>query len=471
MDPCSSIQVYFSHDTDLLWITDPQRLASLCTDWRGHYHGKAMVGVEPLTVAALQRVMAYCYQHGISMVPQGGNTGLCGGATPDESGSQLLLSLTRLSAVRSIDADNASIVVEAGCTLQRLQEAAEEAGFLFPLSLAAEGSCQIGGNLSTNAGGVHVVRYGMMRDLVLGLEVVLPDGRLWSGLRALKKDNTGYSLKHLFVGAEGTLGVITAASLKLFPRWKDCLGVWVSLDNLDEVEALYRLFRDAAGERLSAFEVMSAESLQWVLSCHSDRILPAPLKAWTLWIELAETAPHSSLLQWFEDHLSLFGDWVEKMVLMQSSREYEQGWEWRELIPTSEKRAVQAWNYDISVPISRLKSWIQNVQAAISSRFSDVKSTCFGHWGDGNLHWAVYVARDHSVDYLNSIKEPLTKLVFDYVHEYGGSISAEHGLGQLKAHIINDYQDNIERDMMRAIKNAMDPFTLMNPGKVIDNNT
>jgi FAD/FMN-containing dehydrogenase len=458
------LQEALAHRDDLIWMTSPDRLDALSTDWRGDFHGKALIGVEPLTVQALQEVMQYCYQHRISVVPQGGNTGLCGGATPDDSGQQVLLSLRKLAAIRQIDHDNGSMIVETGCTLQNVQEAASEAGFLFPLSLAAQGSCQIGGNLSTNAGGVHVVRYGMMRDLVLGLEVVLPDGRLWSGLRGLKKDNTGYSLKHLFIGAEGTLGVITAATLKLFPAWKECLGVWISVDSLDEVEAIFRLFRDAAGERLAAFEIMSAEALGWVLKCYPDRVLPSQLGAW---IELAETSPCSSLLQWFEDHLSWFDHWVEKMVLMQTPREHQQGWEWRELIPTSEKRATHAWNYDISVPISALKKWIQEVQNSTQALFPDVKTTCFGHWGDGNLHWAVYVDKENNINRLHDIKEAVTKLIYDSVHHYGGSISAEHGLGQLKATLIDQYQGSVERDLMRLIKSAIDPLNLMNPGKVI----
>ncbi|MES2208173.1 MAG: FAD-binding oxidoreductase [Pseudomonadota bacterium] len=465
--PISTLDSLKEHP-DLHFITDADRLNALCTDWRGHFHGKTSLAVEPKNVNGLQVLLAHCHQHGIPVVPQGGNTGLCGGATPDHSGSQLVISLRRLRAIRDIDQLNASMTVEAGCTLEEIQNEAEKAGFLFPLSLAAQGTCQIGGNLATNAGGVHVVRYGMMRDLILGLEVVLPDGRLWSGLRKLKKDNTGYSLKHLFVGSEGTLGIITAATLKMMPRWADVLGVWISVDTLAEIDELLGLFRKAAGDRLCAFEVMSSESLQWVKTSHPDWVFPSPLKKWTAWIELAETAPHSSLLQWFEDHLELFANWADSMQLMQTAREHEQGWRWRENIPTSEKSIVHAYNYDISVPISQLTAWVNSMGALIHGHFPNVQTTCFGHWGDGNLHWGVYVPKETSPEYLNSIKEPLTTLIFDHVHAYQGSISAEHGLGQLKVTTINHYQDAVERDLMRQIKKALDPANLMNPGKVVD---
>ncbi len=451
---------------DLHIITDAEKISNMSTDQRGRFKGTPMIAVEPATVTALQALVSYCHAHNLAMVPQGGNTGLCGGATPDASGTQILISLRRLRTVRHIDQLNATLTIEAGTTLQDIQNIAEQAGYLFPLSLASQGNCQIGGNLSTNAGGVHVLRYGMIRDAVLGLEVILSDGRLWSDLRGLRKDNTGYALKHLFIGAEGTLGIITAVTLKLFPRWSYVMGCWISVQTLDEVDKLLILFRQIAGDRLTAFEVMPELCLRWVQMSHPDWLLPAPLTPWTVWVELAENAPYSDLLSWFEAHMPKLKPWQDKLVITQTSREHHAAWQWRESISAAKKRAVIAINYDISLSISQLHEWIKHIQMELKKSFPLLGCTGYGHWGDGNLHWSVFVSREALPLSLSEIESDINTLIYNSIHAYGGSISAEHGLGQLKARVIEHYQAPIEREMMRSIKQALDPLHLMNPGKI-----
>lgn len=454
---------------ELHFISDPERLSAVSTDQRGRFHGQPLILVEPSNTAAVQTLMAHCYAHRIPVVPQGGNTSMCGGATPDHSGNQIVLSLRRLRAIREVDALNATLTVEAGLTLQEVQEAAKRAGYLFPLSLAAQGTCQIGGNLSTNAGGIHVLRYGMMRDFVLGLEVVLPDGRLWQGLRGLRKDNTGYSLKHLFVGAEGTLGIITAATLKMVPQWAHVLGLWIGAESLEDVDQLLSVFRRIAGDRLTAFEVMSAQTLRWVQMRQPDWILPAPLTTpWIIWVELAESAPKADLLAWLESHLSELDKWQNHLVVTQTTREHAAAWQWREMISDAKKTAVRALNYDISLPISALRLWIYSITDLLREHFPILNCTCYGHWGDGNLHWSIYVSHESPPETLSTIEGHVTTLIYDSVYAHGGSISAEHGLGQLKATLINHYQDPVERALMREIKAALDPRRIMNPGKVVD---
>lgn len=452
---------------ELRFITDPSHLASLSTDWRQRYHGNPYLAIEALSVEALAIVVAYCHDRRIPMVPQGGNTGLCGGSIPDTSHSQVILSTRQLNKILEVDKVNASLIVQAGCTLQQVHDAAQSVGFYFPVSLAAQGTCQIGGNLSTNAGGVHVIRYGMIRDWVLGLEVILPTGARWSSLKKLRKDNTGYPLKELFIGAEGTLGIITAASLKMIPTPTDSIGLWISLDSLHEVTHLLSLFREIAGDRLSAFEVMSKQSLEWVSDYQADWHLPAPLHAWTVWIELHETAPHSRLINWFDEHSAALTAWEERIVVMQTIQEQRKGWQWREGIPSAKKRAVCALNYDIAFPINALESAISDLHKQLSQHFPETQQTLFGHWGDGNIHFSVYVPRDYSMAYLRDREEKISSIIYDITHHYQGSISAEHGLGQLKAGLIQRYQSPVEHEMMQTLKKAFDPYHLMNPGKVV----
>jgi FAD/FMN-containing dehydrogenase len=400
------------------------------------------------------------------VVPQGGNTGLCGGATP--RGGEVLVCLRRLNRIRAIDADNNSITVDAGCTLHAVQEAAAGANRLFPLSLAAEGSATIGGNLATNAGGVQVLRYGNARELTLGLEVVLADGRIWNGLRALRKDNTGYDLKHLFIGAEGTLGLITAATLKLFPRPRAQATTWVAVPDPAAAVRLLGRLRDAAGDNVTAFEIVGRPALDLVLRHIPNAREPfAGKPAWQVLIELSGAQDDlSATLEQVLESAAADGV-VDDAVIAASGAQAAALWALRENVSEAQKIEGVSIKHDISVPVSLIAEFIARADAALRAAFPNVRIVCFGHIGDGNLHYNQSRPDAQSnVDFIMQTSA-VNCIVHDLVHELGGSISAEHGLGQLKREEVLRYKSDTEMDLMRAVKQALDPRGLMNPGKLL----
>ncbi|MGD9952014.1 MAG: FAD-binding oxidoreductase [Burkholderiales bacterium] len=431
-------------------LTAPQDTAAYYRDWRRQFGAQALAVVRPASTAEVSGVMALCAREGIAVVPQGGNTSLAGASVPTGARREIVLSLSRLNRIRALDALNDTITVEAGCILADVQKAAGEAGRLFALSLAAEGSCEIGGNLSTNAGGVNVLRYGNAREQVLGLEVVLPDGRVWDGLRALRKDNTGYDLKQLFVGAEGTLGVITAAVLKLHPKPAAQTTAWIGVGSPAQAVALLAALRARLGECVSAFELVSRACLEAVLA--HDRSARDPLPKAHAWYVLAQ----------FDEALApevLAGaPQVEDAALAASAAQAQALWKIRETIPEAQFSNVK---HDVSVPVSRVPELIERAGAALAAAFPGAPVYAFGHIGDGNIHYNVGDAA------LTARREEVNGVVYEVVDALGGSISAEHGLGQLKREAIRRHKPPLELELMRAVKQALDPQGLMNPGKVI----
>ena len=435
-------------------LTSPEDTAPYLTDWRRQYSAGAECVVRPGSTEEVSRVVAACAAEGVAVVPQGGNTGLSGGSVPTGARREVVLSLARMNRIRALDALNDTLTAEAGCVLASVQRAAEEAGRLFALSLAAEGSCQIGGNLSTNAGGVNVLRYGSAREQVLGLEVVLPDGRIWNGLRGLRKDNTGYDLKQLFLGAEGTLGIITAAVLRLHPLPRASATAWIGVAAPRAAVELLAALRERLGERISAFELVSRPCLEAVMSHAGGKDpLPEP-HPWYVLAELADSGTSEELRARFEAALSTCDD----AVLAQSIEQARALWRIRETIPEAQFANVK---HDVSVPVSRVPDLIQGLGEALADRFPGVQVYAFGHVGDGNVHYNVGPAA------LVRSREAINRIVYDAVAALGGSISAEHGLGQLRRDEAARHKDPLELELMRALKGALDPRGLMNPGKVL----
>jgi FAD/FMN-containing dehydrogenase len=447
-------------------LTGAEEVAPFCTDWRGRYTGTASCVVLPGTTDEVAAVVRICAEAGVAIVPQGGNTGLCGGATP--TGGEVVIVLTRLNRIRAVDADNNSITVEAGCTLHAVQEAARVADRLFPLSLAAEGSATIGGNLATNAGGVQVLRYGNARELTLGVEVVLADGRIWNGLRALRKDNTGYDLKHLFIGAEGTLGLITAATLRLHPLSRIQATAWVAVPDPAAAVSLLGRLRDAAGDNVTAFEIVGRPALELVLKHIPNAREPLPGKpVWQLLVELS--GARADLSATLESVLAgaVADGLAADAVLAASEAQTAALWALRENVSEAQKIEGVSIKHDIAVPVSRIAEFIARADAALAAAFPGVRIVCFGHIGDGNLHYNQSKADAESNTGFIARTEAVNRVVHDLVHELGGSISAEHGLGQLKREEILRYKSETEMDLMRAVKQALDPRGLMNPGKLL----
>ena len=455
-------------------LSDAFDMAPFLTDWRGRYSGKALCVVRPGNTQEVAGVVAACAAAGAAIVPQGGNTGLVGGATPccpaGHPQGEVLVSLVRMNRIRAIDLDNNTMTVEAGCILQQTQEAAATAGRLFPLSLAAEGSATIGGNLSTNAGGVQVLRYGNMRELTLGLEVVLADGRIWNGLRGLRKDNTGYDLKHLFIGAEGTLGLITAAVLKLFPLPRARATAWVAVRDPDAAVTLLGRLRESCGERVSAFEIVGRTALELVLKHIPGTRDPLAGKYdWQVLLELTDTLEGFGLETALESVLAAETEsgCVLDAALAQNESQARMFWRLRESISEAQKIEGLSIKHDVSVPISRIAEFIARADALLVKAYPGLRIVCFGHIGDGNLHYnPSKPAAQENAPFI-AASATVNRLVHDLVVELGGSISAEHGLGQLKRVEITRYKSEIEMDMMRAIKRTLDPGGLMNPGKVL----
>jgi FAD/FMN-containing dehydrogenase len=451
-------------------LTDAADLAPHLVDWRGRYRGRARCLVKPGATGEVAAVVRRCVAERVPMLPQGGNTGLVGGGTPDDSGGTVIISLARMRRIREVDPVNFTLTAEAGCLLREVQTAAEEADRLFPLSLAAEGSCQIGGNLSTNAGGVHVLRYGNMRELTLGLEVVLPDGSIWEGLRALRKDNTGYDLKQLFIGAEGTLGVITAAVLKLFPRPRAQAVAWLAVPAPAAAVELLSSMRSEFGDRVTAFEIIAASALELVLVHIPGAVQPlADPRAWQVLVELSDTAGDRALSGALETMLAgaMEAGAVEDAVVAQSGAQAQALWKLRESISEAQRIEGFSIKHDISVPVSRIAGFLESAEPRLREAFGQVRIVAFGHIGDGNLHYNL--SRPAGLDNDEFIAQtPLVnRIVHDLVVELGGSISAEHGLGQLKRDEIRRYKSPTELDLMRALKRALDPAGLMNPGKLL----
>jgi len=437
-------------------LTDAGDTAPYTTDWRKQYSGMCDAVVRPAATAEVSAVVRLCAAAGVAIVPQGGNTGLCGGSVPTGKQREIVLSLARMNRIRKLDPLNDTLTAEAGCVLADLQRAASDAGRLFALSLAAEGSCQIGGNLSTNAGGVNVLRYGNARDQVLGLEAVLADGRIWDGLRGLRKDNTGYDLKQLFIGAEGTLGIITAAVLKLHPKPTASATAWIAVaDPQAAVELLGHLKR-TCGDRLTAYELLSRTCVDAVYAHRPEIRDPLPGNAWHVLAELADggtnDALHERLAQALDTRL------VADAVVAKNDSESKALWRIRESVPEAQFGNVK---HDISVEVSKVPEFIARAQSALTAAFPRAPIFCFGHVGDGNLHFNIGDAA------LLARREEVNRIVYDLVAALGGSISAEHGLGQLKREEISRHKDALELELMRTVKRALDPLGLMNPGKVI----
>lgn len=447
-------------------------------DWRQRSHGKALAVVRPAGTDEVARVVKTCADFlktnpgsGLSLVPQGGNTGLVVGSTPDESGHQIVLSLQRMNAVRSLDSANLTLTMEAGCILQNLQQRAEEESLLFPLSLASEGTCTIGGNLGTNAGGTQVLRYGNARDLCLGLEVVTARGEVWHGLTGLRKDNTGYDLRDLFIGSEGTLGIITAATMKLYPQPAAQLTAWAAVPSLDAAVSLLGLAQRHLGAHLTGFEVMGQFALNLVVK-HFPQ-LRVPLFQDTPFCVLLENSDHESethaRLQ-FERLLeaALTQGCLTDAVVAESLAQARQLWQIRENIPLAQVLEGLNIKHDISVPISNIPEFVRSTDAQLQQAIAGVRLVNFGHLGDGNLHYNVQAPEGvDAAAFLRNQEEHVNAIVFDSVRTFGGSISAEHGVGSLKVDHLTHYKSPVALKLMRAIKQALDPQNLMNPGRVV----
>ncbi len=450
-------------------VLDAGGQAPYVRDWLGKWQGSTPVVVRPRNATEVSAVMRLCHQTRTPVVPQGGNTGMSGGATPDGSGAQVILSLNRMKRIREVDPVNNTLCADAGVLLAEVQAAARDVGRFFPLSLGAEGSCTIGGNLATNAGGTAVLRYGNTRDLALGLEVVLPDGRVWNGLRGLRKDNTGYDLKSLFIGSEGTLGIITGAVLKLYPAPAGRVAAWVGAETPAQVVGLLTRLQSVCGERLTAFEMMSARCLDLVVAHVSGAASPlAGRHAYYALVELSDTEP-AGLPGLLEAALgaALEAGVIQDCVVAMNDTQVQTLWRLREGISQAQVRAGKAVKHDIALPISRLAAFVEEADLALVSDFPGLPIINFGHIGDGNLHYNVLLPLDVAPAEYARLTAALNRRVHDLVAQRGGSISAEHGVGQLRRDELRRYKSPVEMDLMLMIKRALDPNQLMNPGKLL----
>ncbi|MHA6289286.1 FAD-binding oxidoreductase [Maricaulis sp. CAU 1757] len=443
------------------WSEDAHELAPLLADWRGRYQGRSPLLLKPARTAEVSEIVALCHASGIAITPQGGNTSLCGAATPQ---GEVLVSLARMTAVREFDVDNDSMTVEAGCILESLQQLAADNDRLFPLSLGSQGSARIGGLISTNAGGVHVLRYGMMRDLVLGLEAVLPDGTVWSGLTGLRKDNTGYDLKQLLIGAEGTLGIITAATLKLHPRPRRREIAFIGLEDVAAAVRFLGLARNVSGGAVTAFELMPRRALELVL-----QHLPGsrdPLGEAHPWYVVCEMSFGRSegARETLEDALGqgLEAGLLHDAAIAESEQQARDIWHLRESIAEAERAHGKAIKHDVSIPVSRMPAFMTETQAAVEAAFPDAYIIAFGHVGDGNVHFNVAPRSTDAQDAILGQAAAISEMVYDRVDQYGGSISAEHGIGVLKRGELARRKP-VDVAVMRAIKQALDPRGIMNP--------
>ncbi|WEN15831.1 FAD-binding oxidoreductase [Rhodanobacter sp. AS-Z3] len=447
--------------------------APYLSDWRGRYIGAALAVVRPGSTAEFAALVRLCADAGVPVVPQGGNTGLCGGATPDASGRAVLLSTQRLNRIRAIDRDNDTMDVEAGCVLQEVQQAAHEVGRLFPLSLGSEGSCTVGGNLATNAGGTQVLRYGTMRELTLGLEVVTAQGDIWHGLRGLRKDNTGYDLRDLYIGSEGTLGIITAATLKLYPLPVARCTALLALSSIEDAIRTLTLARQGFGASLTGFELMAGNCLQAVQRCFPAQQLPfdavSAALPWFALLELSDSESEARARERFETVLgeAIEAGCVRDAVIAGSLAQSRALWHLRESIPLAERELGKCIKHDISIPVSRMAAFVRDTNQALQQAFPGVQHVIFGHLGDGNLHYNVAHGEHGSESDLLARQDAVFEVVHDRVHAVGGSISAEHGVGQLKRDALSRYKDPVELALMHRVKRALDPLGIMNPDRVL----
>jgi FAD/FMN-containing dehydrogenase len=447
------------------WTCDPTAMEPYLRDWRGSYKGRTPIVVRPATTEEVANVVKACAAAGVAIVPQGGNTGLCGAATPDETGDQVLLSLGRMNGVRGVDAENFSMEVEAGCILSVAQDAARAAGRFLPLSLGAEGTCQVGGNLSTNAGGLNVGRYGTARSLVLGLEVVLADGTVLSSLRALRKDTAGYDLKQLFIGSEGTLGIITGAVLRLFPDPGDTSTALVGLESASSAVALLASMKGRLSDRIESFELLPSRVFELVARHIPDAQLPFPIEH--PWYVLLESATHD-VPGALED--ALLGE-AEKgaildAVVAKNASEADALWRVRHAIAEAEKKEGKSLKHDVSVPLSNMEEFLRRGDELLRRLRPDHELVAFGHVGDGNLHYNVVLPRELDDEEWRKEGLRITGAVYALVDELGGSFSAEHGVGQAKKAWLPEYRGGAELALMKSIKKTLDPANILNPGKV-----
>ena len=452
------------------WSDDPAVLEPQLIDWRRRYRGRTPLLVRPASTAEVAAVVRLCAAARIPIVPQGGNTSLCGASIPSEDGREVLLSLSRMNRVRAIDAANYTITVEAGCILADVQQAASHADRLFPLSLAAEGTCQIGGNLSTNAGGITVLRYGNARDLVLGLEVVLPDGQVWDGLRGLRKDNTGYDLKQLFLGAEGTLGVITAAVLKLFPKPIERVTAFVAVNDLGAAVELLARCRAASGDAVTSFELLPRIGIDLGRRYIAGVVEPlAERRDYYVLIELTAAVTGSGLRETLEGALegALEDSLIADATVAESVEQARRLWFVREAVVELQTFAGASIKHDISLPVSRVPEFLPRAIAAVAQAQPGIRPVPFGHVGDGNVHFNLYQPEDMDSAAFLARQPEMNRIVHDIVAELGGSFSAEHGIGRLRRDDMQRYKPPLELELMRRIKQAIDPDNIMNPGKVI----
>ncbi len=453
------------------WIDDARDMEPYLADMRGIYPARTNLVARPKSAGEVAAVVMICAEAGVGIVPQGGNTGLVGGSVPSDSGEEIVLSLGRMNKLRAIDTTNNTITVEAGCVLADIQAAAAGAGRLFPLSLAAEGSCQIGGNLSTNAGGTGVLRYGNARDLALGLEVVLPDGRLWEGLKGLRKDNTGYDLKQLFIGAEGTLGVITAAVLKIFPAPRDTRTAFAAVPDAAAAMALFARAREAAGETLTACETLPRMAIDFVLRHLPDCRDPlAEAHPGYVLIELTAASRASDLGATLETLLAaaMEAGEVSDGTIAATVEQGRQLWRLREGIAEVQKHEGASIKHDVSLPLSRVADFIEEASAAVEARLPGIRPLAFGHLGDGNIHFNLAQPVGADGDGFLARRDEFYRLVHDIAEAMGGSFSAEHGIGRMRRGELEHYRPAVELELMRKIKAALDPKGIMNPGKLID---
>ena len=440
-------------------------------DWRGREHGKALCVVRPGTTAEVSAVVKACAAVGTAMVPQGGNTGLVMGSTPDTSGREVVINLQRMNKVRQIDPANATLTAEAGCILQQVQHTAEQAGFLFALSLASEGSCTLGGNLASNAGGTQVLRYGNTRDMCLGLEVVTAQGDVWHGLSGLRKDNTGYDLRHLFIGSEGTLGLITAATMKLFPKPAAQRTAWAAVPSVQAAIDLLGMAQQQLGAGLTGFEMMSQAALGLV--ARHFPALQVPLwkdATYCVLLELSDTESEAHAEQRLEQ---LLGAALEKqvasnVVIAQSLAQSIELWQVRESISSAQAAEGLNIKHDISLPVSALAEFVKQTDAALAQALPGIRVVNFGHLGDGNLHYNIQCPEGaDAAEFLKAHEPSVNDMVYEAVMSFGGSVSAEHGIGRLKVDSLPQYKDPVALQLMRNIKQALDPQNLMNPGRVL----
>lgn len=451
-------------------IADPQRQHAYLHEWRGRYIGTTPLVVRPATTDQVSRILQLANRERFGVVPQSGNTGLVGGQIPSSQGPEVVLSLSRMTRVRDIAPGKQHMTVEAGMTLEAVQEKAKEHGRLFPLAMASQGSCQIGGNLATNAGGLNVLAYGAARDLAYGLEVVLANGEIWNGLHALKKDNTGYDLNNLFIGSEGTLGVITAATLKLFPRPVDQATALLGLDTPEHIAAMFEHMLKTHGQNLTAFEFIPDIALTFVTNhipnTHSPFQNPHP---WYVLVELSSHEAEHSPSNAIEKSLAraIENNVVNDAVVATSLKQSQEIWTLRELISEAQKHGGGSIKHDVSVPIESIPKFLETAGAVVERLCPGARPVPFGHFGDGNIHYNISQPASMDKSKFLDMWNPMNRAIHDVVTKFGGSISAEHGIGQMKRDELRRHKSPAQLNAMRAIKSALDPNGILNPGKLL----